>query len=63
MPIVVNTNAAATTAAFNLSMYLNHGAQQFTYSQLADLIQNAGFNHIQKVHTFGYYTLIKATKE
>jgi acetylserotonin N-methyltransferase len=51
-----------TATAFNLLMYVNHGSQQFTKSQLFNLLEFVGFKNCDYVKTHHYYSLIIAQK-
>ncbi|MBP9742140.1 MAG: hypothetical protein KBD37_02170, partial [Burkholderiales bacterium] len=52
-----------TATAFNLLMYVNHGSQQFTQSELYALLEEAGFKFYNYIKTHPYYSLIVAQKE
>ncbi len=51
-----------TATAFNLLMYVNHGSQQFTKSQLFNLLELIGFKNCDYIKTHHYYSLIIAQK-
>jgi acetylserotonin N-methyltransferase len=50
------------TACFNLLMYINHGSQQFTKNEIFSILISAGFKKPRIIKTFGYYSVITATK-
>lgn len=51
-----------TVVLFNLVMRTHFGSQQFTLSQITDLLSEVGLTQVSVVHRFGYYSLIKATR-
>lgn len=51
-----------TTVIFNLLMYLNHRAQQFTKNEMFGLLLEAGFVEPTIAHNFSHYSVIKARK-
>lgn len=51
-----------TTAAFSVLMMLRTRGQQFTYSELRKLLQEAGFVDVDVTATYAYYSLICARK-
>lgn len=51
-----------TATAFNLLMYVNHGSQQFTKSELYLLLEKIGFKVCNYVKNHPYYSLIVAQK-
>jgi hypothetical protein len=51
-----------TTAAFSVLMLLGTRGQQFTFTQLRKLLQDAGFVDVESSATYGYYSLIRARK-
>ncbi len=55
-------NGPLTPATFNLLMYMNHGSQQFTQTELFTLLQEAGFVHPQRVDTHPHYSVVIAEK-
>jgi hypothetical protein len=48
---------------FHLLMYMNHRAQQFRFSELADLLNRVGFRDVRIESRYSYYSLISATKD
>jgi acetylserotonin N-methyltransferase len=50
-----------TTAAFSLLM-LNTQGQQFTFDQLREILEAAGFANVTVKHSYGYYSLVSAVK-
>jgi len=51
------------TVMFDLTMHLNHGAQQYSESEIVEMLKEAGFKNIKRVFEFGYYTTLRADKE
>ena len=51
-----------TAAAFSVHMLIGTRGQQFTFDQLATLLQDAGFHDVQVQSTHAYYSLLRATK-
>lgn len=51
-----------TTAAFSVLMLLRTRGQQFTFTQLRALLQDAGFVDVEASATYGYYSLIRARR-
>ncbi len=52
-----------TVACFSITMLLHEKGKQFTADELEDLLSGAGFNDFQVTPTFGYYSLVTATKD
>lgn len=52
-----------TVAAFNVHMLIGTRGQQFTFSQLRQLLTAAGFGDVQAQPTHAYYSLLRATKQ
>ncbi|MEJ0023111.1 MAG: methyltransferase [Alphaproteobacteria bacterium] len=50
-----------TTAAFSMLM-LNTQGQQFTFDQLREILEAAGFVDVTVKHSYGYYSLVSAIK-
>jgi acetylserotonin N-methyltransferase len=50
-----------TTAAFSMLM-LNTQGQQFTFDQLREILEAAGFVKVTVKHSHGYYSLVTAVK-
>lgn len=50
------------TVIFDLLMYMNHRAQQYTVSELNSALLSAGFRNPTPVFSFGYYTVVRAEK-
>lgn len=50
----------ATT--FNLMMHINHGSQQYTYNELCQILQDAGFKDCSRNDAHPHYTIIRAKK-
>ena len=51
-----------TAASFSMLMLLGTQGQQFTLPELKGLLEHAGFTGIDARHTYGYYSLVTATK-
>jgi len=51
-----------TVACFSIAMLLHEKGKQFTASELEELLAEAGFNNFRATPTFGYYSLVTATK-
>jgi len=47
---------------FDLLMFINHTAQQFTRSELFKILEKSGFRNPEVKKTFGYYSVVTATK-
>lgn len=56
------TASPLTIACFDLLMLINHKSQQFTKSELFDLLTSHGFKNPEVKETFGYYSVVYATK-
>jgi hypothetical protein len=54
--------APVTAAAFSVLMLLGTRGQQFTFTQLRALLQDAGFVDVEVSATYGYYSLVRARK-
>lgn len=52
-----------SVALLNLFMRINHKGQMFSCDEIASQLSHVGFKTPEVVHTFGYYALIKATKQ
>ena len=50
-------------SAFSLQMAVGTQGAQFTGSQLTDLLNDAGFQRVQLIHTFGHFWTAMATKD
>jgi predicted O-methyltransferase YrrM len=57
-----NGTARAPAVAFSLLMAMGTKGQQFTFAQLADILQAAGFINISWQPSYGYYSLVRAEK-
>lgn len=51
-----------TTACFDLLMFINHNAQQFTKNELFLLLIDVGFKNPSMHKTFGYYSVVSAIR-
>jgi len=60
--MLINNKSALTVACFDLLMFVNHQSQQFTKQELFDLLRSTGFKKPKMTKTFGYYSIISATK-
>jgi hypothetical protein len=52
----------ATTASFSLLMLLFTQGQQFTFGELKNILERAGFTAVEATHTCGYYSITTAYK-
>ena len=52
----------ATAAAFSLMMLLTTQGQQFTFLELAGLLERAGFAEVRVRATHGYYSVVSGRK-
>ena len=50
-------------AGFSVQMLLGTQGQQFTFAELRELLETAGFTDIGVTHTFGYYSVVTGRKE
>ena len=57
-----SATAPAPAVAFSLLMAMGTKGQQFTFAQLADILQQAGFINVSWRPSYGYYSLVSATK-
>lgn len=57
-----NRSSPLTVACFDLLMFINHKSQQFTVDQLIDLLKSVGFKKPTSTKTFGFYSIVSATK-
>jgi hypothetical protein len=55
-------NGPRTTAAFSALMLANTRGRQFTFLQLKELLESAGFVEIDVVPTYSYYSVVRGTK-
>jgi acetylserotonin N-methyltransferase len=51
-----------TTSTFSLLMLLGTQGRQFTYAELAKLLGDAGFGDIGATPSYGYYSVVHATR-
>lgn len=51
-----------TAAAFSVAMLHGTQGQQFTFAQLRDLLEGAGFAGINSLSTYGYYSLVSGIR-
>jgi acetylserotonin N-methyltransferase len=54
--------APAPAVAFSLLMAMGTMGQQFTFAQLREILETAGFRHVSCQHSYGYYSLVRAVK-
>ena len=52
----------ATTAAFSMLMLLATQGQQFTFGELKQLLEQAGFSDVETQQTAGYYSITTGYK-
>ncbi|MES2623775.1 MAG: methyltransferase [Pseudomonadota bacterium] len=57
-----NGTEPGPAVAFSLLMAMGTKGQQFTFAQLAEILQAAGFIDITWQQSYGYYSLVKAGK-
>lgn len=55
-------NGPLTATAFSMQMFLFTQGQQFTFHDLAEILQRAGFEAVQSCSTHAYFSLISARK-
>jgi acetylserotonin N-methyltransferase len=51
-----------TTAAFSTLMLANTRGRQFTFSQVKEMLEGAGFTDIDVLPTYSYYSVVSGTK-
>ena len=51
-----------TTSTFSLLMLLGTQGRQFTYAELAKLLVDAGFEDVAATPSYGYYSVVRATR-
>ena len=51
-----------TTSTFSLLMLLGTQGRQFTYAELAKLLVDAGFADVVATPSYGYYSVVRATR-
>lgn len=49
-------------AGFSVQMLIGTQGQQFTFAELKDLLEDAGFTQISVKHTYGYYSVVTGVK-
>jgi acetylserotonin N-methyltransferase len=47
-------------AAFSVQMLVATRGRQYSFRELSELLQGAGFTEVQVTHTYGYYSLVSA---
>lgn len=52
----------ATTAAFSMHMLVYTAGNQFTLGELQALLTECGFTDVCSYPTYGYYSIVQATK-
>jgi acetylserotonin N-methyltransferase len=52
----------ATTASFSTLMLLATQGQQFTFAEIATILENVGFSGVESRHTSGYYSITTGYK-
>jgi acetylserotonin N-methyltransferase len=52
----------SAAATFSLVMLLGTHGQQFTFAQLQEILETAGFNEVRTVPSYGYYSLVTARR-
>ena len=51
-----------TATAFAVLMLMRTRGRQFTYEQLRTLLERVGFVGVEVTATYGYYSLVRASK-
>jgi acetylserotonin N-methyltransferase len=51
-----------TAAAFSMLMLLGTQGQQFTFGELREILESAGFKGTEARHTYGYYSIVTGYK-
>jgi hypothetical protein len=51
-----------TVACYSIAMLLHEKGKQFTADELKTILTDAGFSNFRVTPTFGYYSLVTATK-
>lgn len=54
--------APSPAVAFSLLMAMGTKGQQFTFPQLREILEAAGFSKVSCQHSYGYYSLVRAVK-
>lgn len=54
--------APAPAVAFSLLMAMGTMGQQFTFAQLREILEAAGFRAVSCQHSYGYYSLVRGVK-
>jgi acetylserotonin N-methyltransferase len=49
-------------AAFSVQMLIATRGRQYSFKELSEFLQGAGFGDVQMTHTYGYYSLVSARK-
>jgi len=57
-----NKDGPLTTAAFSIHMLLYAKGKQFTFQELEDILQSAGFKEVKATHSYSYYSVVSAIK-
>jgi predicted O-methyltransferase YrrM len=57
-----NGTAPRPAVAFSLLMAMGTLGQQFTFTQLRDILEAAGFRKVTSQRSYGYYSLVRAVK-
>jgi len=62
--MLLDDNGCGPPAATAFSVTMLHGTQgqQFTFAQLRDLLEGAGFSDIGSVSTYGYYSVVSGIR-
>jgi predicted O-methyltransferase YrrM len=55
-------SAPVTTAAFSVLMLLSTKGKQYSLPELRDFLEGAGFGDVRATATYGYYSVVSATK-
>ena len=57
-----NKTSPKTTVFFDLLMFINHQSQQFSETELFNLLSECGFRYMKTCPMLGYFSLISAVK-
>ncbi|MEJ2760968.1 MAG: methyltransferase [Gammaproteobacteria bacterium] len=62
--MLLNDDGAGPLAAAAFSVAMLHGTQgqQFTFAQLRELLEGAGFTEVSALSTYGYYSLVSGIR-
>jgi hypothetical protein len=55
-------SGSAAAAAFSMLMLLATQGQQFTFAEVRDILEKAGFEDVETLQTAGYYSITTGYK-